>query len=440
MKNALICLEKLDIGGVETFTITQIEEFVRRGIKCYVMAKDGILSEKIKNKRNIKFIEYDFVLKNEIDFKKNAEIEKIIKKYKIDFIYVHQFSCIPYILPCAFKYKVPYVAYLHNIVPGTLHWYLKYVSIFRSLFPIFFENASKIIAITKPVKKEHQELFKLKDDKYLIINNSLDFKKFPDIEIPKIPKKYKKLLLFGRVSEQKRNSIETAIKFYNWSKENYNPNMKLTVVGDGEIFDEIVNKYKNTDIVFKGAVSDMKSQIEKADILLGVDRCMLEAVGSKKPAVICGYNENVSLITKEKLDTCIEENFGGYSLKDDKEEIFNMSIDDMKKNIEDCYQYIRKELSITDCVYLDIKPFPNIFDIDYYFNDINRMAKDWDRLQELNWLIKEENEFITDELGNIVGTRKRVLRKLYKEKKRKVRKKLSKTKQFLKKIINKEKK
>ena len=405
MKNALICLEKLDIGGVETFTITQIEEFTRRGIKCYVLAKEGILSEKIKGKKNIKFIEYDFELKNEIDFDKVKEIEKIIKKYKIDFIYVHQFPCVLYILPCAFKYSIPYVAYLHNIVPGTLNWFMNYFSVFASLFPIFFENASKIIAITKPVKEEHQKLFKLPDDRYLIINNSLDFKKFPDIEVPKIPKKYKKLLLFGRVSEQKRKSIYTAVEFYNWCKENYNSDMKLTVVGNGEILDEMKEKYKDTDIVFKGAVSDMKPEIEKADILLGVDRCMLEAVASKKPAVICGYNENVTLITKDKLNTCIEENFGGYTLKDDKEEIFKYTEQEMKNNLEECYQYIKKELSITNSIYLDIKPFPNNFGIEYYFRDLNRMAKDWDRLQELNWLIREENEFITDELGNIIGTK-----------------------------------
>jgi len=412
MKNALICLEKLDIGGVETFTITQIEEFTRRGIKCYVLAKEGILSEKIKNKKDIKFIEYDFELKNEIDFDKVAEIEKIIKKYKIDFIYVHQFPCVPYILPCAFKYNIPYVAYLHNIVPGTLDWYMKCLSVFASLFPVFFENASKIIAITRPVKEEHQKIFNLPDDKYVIINNSLDFSKYPDIEVPKLPKKYKKLLLFGRVSEQKRKSITTAVAFYNWCRENYNPDMKLTVVGNGEILEEMKEKYKDTDIVFKGAVSDMKPEIEKADILLGVDRCMLEAVASKKPAVICGYNENVTLITKDKLDTCIEENFGGYTLKDDKEGIFKYSEEEMKNNLEECYQYIKKKLSITNSIYLDIKPFPNKFDINYYFKDVNRMAKDWDRLQELNWLIREENEFIVDELGNIIGTKPKFKKRL----------------------------
>lgn len=48
MKNALVCLEQLGIGGVETFTLTQVNEFNRRGIKCYILSRDGILREKLK--------------------------------------------------------------------------------------------------------------------------------------------------------------------------------------------------------------------------------------------------------------------------------------------------------------------------------------------------------------------------------------------------------
>lgn len=406
MKNALICLEKLGIGGVETFTITQVNEFNRRGIKCVVLAKDGILSENVKNRKKIEFIEYDFELKNEIDFDKVHELEQIIKKKKIDFIYVHQFSCVPYILPCAFKYNIPYIAYLHNIVPGTLDWFMDTFPIYKSLFQIYFENASKIIAITDPVKKEHQEIFKLNDERYITIKNSLDFTKFPDIEIPKIPKKFKKLLLFGRVSEQKRQSIYTAVEFFNWCRENYNKDMQLTVVGDGEIFEEIKEKYKDTDIYFKGAVSDMKKEIEKADILLGVDRCMLEAVASKKPAVICGYKNNVVLITPKNLKQAIEENFGGYSLGNDKEELFKYQEQELKEIIKENYDYIKENLSISNSVYLDIAPFPNHSMTEFYLRELSRLAKENTKLRELNELIKEENSFITDELNNIRNSKR----------------------------------
>ena len=56
MKKALICLEQLGIGGVETFTITQVEEFARRKIKCYVLARDGLLAKNLKGLKNIEFI------------------------------------------------------------------------------------------------------------------------------------------------------------------------------------------------------------------------------------------------------------------------------------------------------------------------------------------------------------------------------------------------
>lgn len=401
MNTALICLEQLDIGGVETFAITQIEEFKRRGIKCIVLARDGILSKNIKNKRNIKYIEFNFELKNNIDFNKNKEIEKIIEKYKIDFIYIHQFSCIPYILPATFKYKIPYVAYLHNIIPGTLDWFMDHYSIYKSLFPLFFNNASKIITIAKKVKEEHQSIFHIDDNKYKVINNSLDFSKYPDKKVKKNNKELTKLLLFGRISELKRQSIYTAVDFYNYCKK-INKNTSLTVVGDGEIFDEIKEKYKDTDIVFKGAVADMKPEINKADILLGVDRCMLEAVASKKPAVVCGYNNNVVFITPKKIKKMVEENFGGYSFKDDKAELFKYTKDDLTKIIEENYQYVKKRLSITNCVYLDIDKFPNEFDISTYFNELNEKVK----LKELNELIKEENYYITDELNKIVNSRR----------------------------------
>ena len=139
-------------------------------------------------------------------------------------------------------------------------------------------------------------MFKLPKEKYIILNNSLDFSKYPDKKIEKLNMNFDKLLWFGRVSEQKRNSIEIGIEFYEYIKK-YNKSAKLTIVGDGELLEEFKEKYKEKKIDFIGAVSDMTPYIEDSDILLGVDRCMLEAVASKKPAVICGYRKNITLVT-----------------------------------------------------------------------------------------------------------------------------------------------
>lgn len=412
MKKALICLEQLGIGGVETFTITQVEEFARRKIKCYVLARDGLLREKINKLKNIEFIEFDFKLENKIDEKKVNWLVDFVKEKKIDFIYVHQFSCVLYILPVVFKTKTPYVAYLHNIVPKTCEWFMDTYDVFKVLFPIYFECASKIIAITDKVQKEHINLFHLPKDKYLVINNSLDFSKYPNRIINKIKKPFKNLMLFGRISEQKRTSIDTAVKFYNYYKENYNPDAILTIVGDGELYEEMVNKYQSETIIFKGAVADMAPEIEKADILLGVDRCMLEAVASKKPAIVCGYKANTVLITPKNIKEAIEENFTGINLEDNKDELFQYSEKELIQLLNDNYEYVSKHLAITDSVYLDIEPFQgqsnleSVFQgLNYYTEKIKELQKENKRLFDTTQELYQKRDELQKELNRTLGRR-----------------------------------
>lgn len=423
MKKALICLEQLGIGGVETFTITQVEEFTRRKIKCYVLAREGLLSKNLKKLKNIEFIEFDFKLENNINMEKVKWLTNFVKEKKIDFIYVHQFSCVPYILPVVFETNIPYIAYLHNIVPKTCEWFMDHYDIYKVLFPIYFECASKIIAITDKVKQEHIELFKLPKEKYLVINNSLDFSKYPDKKVNKIPKKFNKLMWFGRISEQKRTSIDTAVEFYNYYREKYNSSATLTIVGDGELFEEMVNKYQDKNITFKGAVSDMIPEIEKADILLGVDRCMLEAVASKKPAVVCGYKKNVILITPKNIKKAIEENFTGINLDNDKDELFNYTEKELLEILDDNYHYVANNLAISSSVYLDISPLKKESNLESVFLGLNYYSEKIKNLEQENKelylrtqdLYKEINQLNAYLRKSIIG---RLARKIDRKKNR----------------------
>lgn len=423
MKKALICLEQLGIGGVETFTITQVEEFTRRKIKCYVLAREGLLSKNLKKLKNIEFIEFDFKLENNINMEKVKWLTNFVKEKKIDFIYVHQFSCVPYILPVVFETNIPYIAYLHNIVPKTCEWFMDHYDIYKVLFPIYFECASKIIAITDKVKQEHIELFKLPKEKYLVINNSLDFSKYPDKKVNKISKKFNKLMWFGRISEQKRTSIDTAVEFYNYYREKYNSSATLAIVGDGELFEEMVNKYQDKNITFKGAVSDMIPEIEKADILLGVDRCMLEAVASKKPAVVCGYKKNVILITPKNIKKAIEENFTGINLDNDKDELFNYTEKELLEILDDNYHYVANNLAISSSVYLDISPLKKESNLESVFLGLNYYSEKIKSLEQENKelylrtqdLYKEINQLNAYLRKSIIG---RLARKIDRKKNR----------------------
>ena len=420
MKKALICLEQLGIGGVETFTITQVEEFARRKIKCYVLARDGLLAKNLKGLKNIEFIEFDFKLENKIDTKKVEWLMNFVEQKKIDFIYVHQFPCVPYILPVVFKLKIPYVAYLHNIVPKTCEWFMNTYDIYKVLFPIYFECASKIIAITDKVQKEHINLFHIPQEKYIIINNSLDFSKYPNKKIIKIEQTYNNLMWFGRISEQKRVSIDTAVKFFRYYKEKYNSKAKLTIVGNGELYDEMTEKYNDPSIFFRGAVPNMIPEIEKADILLGVDRCMLEAVASKKPAIVCGYKGNIVLITPQNIKDAIEENFTGINLKDDKDELCKYSEKELIEILNKNYSYVADNLAINNSVYLDIEPFQensslqSVFcGLNYYTEKINNLEKENKELYlKTQKLYKEINQLNKYLRKSIIG---RLIKKLDKK-------------------------
>ncbi len=59
--NILICLNKLDIGGVQTVVVNQVEKMVELGNNVIVLAKDGVYSETIK-KKGATVIDFDFEL------------------------------------------------------------------------------------------------------------------------------------------------------------------------------------------------------------------------------------------------------------------------------------------------------------------------------------------------------------------------------------------
>ena len=46
-KNVLICLERLDIGGVETFVLNQATVLLSKGHTVVILAKKGLYTEKL---------------------------------------------------------------------------------------------------------------------------------------------------------------------------------------------------------------------------------------------------------------------------------------------------------------------------------------------------------------------------------------------------------
>ena len=355
MKNILICLERLDIGGVETFTIAQVKEYAKRGIKCYVLSQGGLLERKLKDLKNVELINFKFNIENRIDYEEIEKIEKLIKNKKIDSICIHQYPCIPYLLPLIFKYNIPYMAYIHSTVEGTFEWYMKTYPMYHVLFPMYFKNASQIVAVTEKTKKENSKLFNIDLSKYKVINNSLDFSEYEDLKINNNLKKINKFMYFGRLAVEKEKSIIAAIDFFKDYKEIFNENATLKIVGDGALLESLKEEYECEYIKFTGAVADTIKELNKTDAVIGVDRCILEGIAAKRIAIISSYSGNISLVTPKIMEKEIEENFSGKSLDDNKEELTKYSKEELKEIIKTNYKMIENKLSISNSIITELE-------------------------------------------------------------------------------------
>ena len=296
-KNILICLERLDIGGVETSVMNQALEYKRRSYNITIMAQKGTYTKALE-KNGIECIDYEFTLEDKLFIDKEKYIKNILDERNITEVHIHQYPCILHLLPVLLKYNIPYVAFVHSIVEGTYEWFMKIYKTYNLAFPLYFQNARKIVTIREKEFDYNAELFNIKDkSKYFLLKNSIDFNQLPKIE--DYPSKINNYLLISRISEEKLLSIEKGIEFFLNLK---NKNKKLSIVGDGKELDYLKEKYQDEKIEFLGKTNKVFDVMSKYDAVIGVDRCILEAICCKKLAIISSYEGILEIVNSENID------------------------------------------------------------------------------------------------------------------------------------------
>ena len=89
----MLCLNKLDIGGIETATLNQTINLINIGYRVIIVAADGIYRKNFEKEGAI-FIEMNYSIKDTNICKKVEKIKEIIEKYKVEQVHIHQFECI----------------------------------------------------------------------------------------------------------------------------------------------------------------------------------------------------------------------------------------------------------------------------------------------------------------------------------------------------------
>ena len=323
MKNILLCDNAMVIGGEETVILNQITAFTKKGYNVYVVAGKGIYSDKVEELGG-HFIECEFPEENDINTDRINKIVEIIKDKQITEIHIHKYQCILSVMPAALITGVPYFAYDHGI-KDTSKYYTWNFPIYKIMFPIYFRNAYKIITITSKTIENTKNEYNVPKEKYKVIHNGIDFDIYKN-DKPKYEGEINKVLVVSRITEEKINSIFEAVDIFKRILENY-PKAKLEIIGDGSEKNRVEEYLKNneleygcelnrkdTNVYFLGEQNDIMKYLKEADLLLGVDRCVLESIAMKVPAVITGYNGIKGLVTKENIDLAIEENFSGNNM------------------------------------------------------------------------------------------------------------------------------
>ena len=444
MKNILLCNNAMGIGGVETVILNQVMAFTKKGYNVYVTAGKGIYSDKIEELGG-KFIEFEYPEENEINETRINKLVKIIKENQISEIHIHKYQCVPTTMIAAFITQTPYFAYEHGI-RDTKKYYTWNYPLYKTVFPIYFSNAYKIIAITPRVAEITQKEYGISPEKYEIIHNGIDFEEYMN-KTPNYVASLNNIYIISRISEEKLFTILSGVDIFKKILKN-NSNATLSIIGDGEKL-ETLEKYLEKDNLLTngqakilGAKNNIKEYLEKADLFLGVDRCVLEAIAMKVPAVITGYEGIKGLISKNNINTALEENFSGDNLKTITIEECIKEIDKLKeekeKIIEENYAIAKEKL---DCY----KNYINIPEgTQTYFEWVELfklIKKSTDLIEEqcvdikakYDWIqkIEKDNNDLREKIGEL---EERIKQNLHEEKK--LEEKNEKIKEELKEVYN----
>ena len=384
-KNILICLEKLGIGGVETAVVNLAIALKEKGNNIIVMGEDGIYTQKLKE-NGIEVVNFKFELINCIDEKYKNEILGIIKKYDINQIHIHQFACIQYIWEICMENKIPYFAYVHSISMDDFVWFMNSYSVYKIILEPYFAFAQKIIVLSKEAIQNHQKYFpNIELSQYYILPNCINLDKYCT---KKECMRIEKFALISRFSPEKMDSIINGIDlFLEYSKENDNPNIHLDLIGGGKEEDTI-REYigENSNITIIGQTNEIEKIIDQYDAIIGIGRCILEAITMKKIAVLSGIEKLKGIITPNNIDKILLRNFVGRELEDKDlndivEELNNLNIQEIKRITEENYEKVKNNLDIKEKIsFIDEKT--NTIDTDkiinYYIKTTNQLLIELD--------------------------------------------------------------
>ncbi len=311
MKNILMLLMKLDIGGAETHVVELSKELKKRGYNIIVASNGGVFEDELE-RAGIKHYNVPLQNKNPNNvLRAFSLIKKIIEDEKIDIVHSH--ARIPSFIAGKIHKKMKSFKFV-----TTAHWVfntgygLKYIT----------DWGERTIAVSEDIKKYLMDNYKTPEENITVTINGIDTEAFsPDTDDSEIKKEFgiteedKVIVYVSRMDEDRSLAAHKLIEAIP-ELDNVIDNLKVLIVGDGNDFEkvkqeatEVNEKLQREAIVLSGARTDINKLVAPADLFVGVSRAALEAMAAGKPTIIAGNEGYIGLFDEDKADLAYSTNF-----------------------------------------------------------------------------------------------------------------------------------
>lgn len=258
-----LLIPSLGMGGAENITVN-IARFIDREkykVKIIVLSGENSSTDKYRSMLEENRIEIIFLNKKSgFDSAILKKLYVLFRQERPDIIHTHLYACVYSLIPaflCGIKKKFHTV---HNMADKELP------QIHQKVMKVAYKFGGVVpIAINESVQKSIMSCYSLAEGKVPIVKNGVDISKFYRIE----KKNYDviQLINVGRFFEQKNHALLIAC-FEILVREF--PNLNLTLIGEGELKNEIQEKVQEKglkkNVHFTGNVSNVEDYLANADI------------------------------------------------------------------------------------------------------------------------------------------------------------------------------
>ena len=234
------------------------------------------------------------------------KLGRIIRKEQVDLLHVHARKALVLGVLLHWLHKIPLVFTIH----GTSRRELPLA--FKSFW---FRSVARVMAVSEECATYFQARVSYPAQRLLIGRNGIDFSHFKNSA--RALNGFFNLLYVSRLDRDKRLAVEAAMAAVAGIFPRL-PQVRLRILGHGRQYGKIkkkaraINSAAGRDIIaVAGWADDLAGPIAAADVVLGVGRCVLEAIACGRPALVVGNEKIGGLVTEENFLSLQKANFSG---------------------------------------------------------------------------------------------------------------------------------